>query len=57
MRRAVEVYLEKNLLIHLRPRLFAFWVRFLRAPGANVDPLGQTLFFQRQANLVGFGTG
>jgi len=54
MRRAVEVYVDEDLLIHLWLRLFAFWVGFLRAPGTKIDPLGQTLFFQRQADLVGF---
>jgi hypothetical protein len=54
MRCAVEVNVNEDLLVHLQPRLFAFWLGFLRAPGTKINPLGQSLFFQRQADLVGF---
>jgi hypothetical protein len=57
MRRAVEVNIDEDLLIHLRPRFLALWLGFLCAPWTKIDPFRQTLFFQRKANLVGFRAG
>jgi hypothetical protein len=57
MRRAIEVNVDGDLLIHLRPRLFAFGLSFLRVPGTKIDPLGQTLLLQRKVNFVGLCVG
>jgi hypothetical protein len=57
MRRVVEVNVDKDLLIHLLPRMLALWLDSLRAPGTKINAFRQTFFFQRKANFVSFRTG
>jgi hypothetical protein len=54
VRLVVEVYVDEDLLVHLRPCSVTARLGLVDAPGADFNALWQTLLFERKADLVRF---
>jgi hypothetical protein len=57
VRLIVEVYVDEDLLVHLGPCSVTDWLGLVDSPGADFNTLWQTLFFEREADLVRFRAG
>jgi len=54
VRLVVEVYVDEDLLVHLRPCSVTARLALLMRLGRDFNALWQTLLFERKADLVRF---